>query len=169
MSLNRTVEGVRTHAPWSLDLLSFFREGLPQLGVTDLIFNTGHHWTAGEAGEVAMDQLFAEAAGALKRGNAWWRTTTVDRKYLSGGRTLLSALTNKPAALTAIDKAAEREGLGVLPFTEVTASLRKLPEEVAQSALVPRRRSPFTHKEVHYVCSVYRELNLLMLNALCEL
>ena len=142
---------------WAEDLRTFARSGLLKYKVTDLILNTGHHWTPDMAPDAFIDELFAGACAAMQPGGsgAWWRTTTVLRK---GDKTLVHKTPlQQPKAV----KSAQSHGLNIMDFLDATMRLRDLAPDEYNAA--------FTNFDnVHYVCSVYRELNTIMLNYICD-
>lgn len=147
---------------WAENLTTFARSMLPMANVTDAVLNWGHHWSPDQA-PAETDAIFAGIASAMGKGGkgAWWRTTTVPRR---GNMTLRGAGKEpRPLSQPAAVASARRNGLHVLDFLEVTSQLRALPPNQYSAAFASR------FDDVHYSCSVYRELNYILLNAICAL
>jgi hypothetical protein len=90
--------------------------------------------------------------------NAWWRTTTArwrsELTMASGGSSRIS-IHHAPTV-----ESARAAGLGVLDLGAVTT--RGL--HTRRAAYVQGEQHP-----LHFVCSPYREFNLLLLHMLCDL
>jgi len=157
---NRTNE-----SGWAMDGRDFMRTALPLLGVTDVIINSGHHWSSilQPKHERYVEELFAAAAeGASHR--AWYRTTTprirndvLSRTTMQGHLLRAVKLVNGSWNDEGSD-AARRNGLGVFDAFEAVMRLRRLGETHVRGAYLDG---------LHFTCSVNRELLLLMLSALC--
>jgi hypothetical protein len=154
---------------WQMDARAFMRRGLPKLGVTDVVINSGQHWTSLFSPDNTrfVHDLFAAAAqGALRR--AWWRTTTprfkgalkpTTRKGMLIKPTGVGAHANVSLGSEGSD-AARQHGLGVIDLFEVVMRLRHLRNRTLEElAFVDG---------VHLSCSVQRELLLIMLDAVCR-
>ena len=156
-SLDCTPGACNATSRWSEDLSTFVRSTLPKANVTDIVMNWGHHWSPDMVPARKTDAIFAGVAAAVRAGGAgaFWRTTTMLR---NGKKTMHGAQLAQPEALAA----ARRHNIGVLDFLGVTRQLR---------ALVPQQHSAafYQFDDVHYVCSVNRELNYILLNRICVL
>ena len=121
----------------------------------------GMHNQGGEdAGREGVDN---ERGG----GGAWWRTTTATMRHAltparSRRRADGLALDGRPLRQLATETAALKAGLGVFDALAVTERLGELAPRDA------RRGAWVEWDEAHFTCSVYRELNILLLNLLCD-
>ncbi|EOD15604.1 hypothetical protein EMIHUDRAFT_211129 [Emiliania huxleyi CCMP1516] len=141
---------------WSEPLPKFLRTTMPHLGVTDVLFNPGHHYNP-DTNLLFMRRVFDSAMrGASHR--AWWRTTT---PRLRGG---LSATSRQgfPLGVKGATSLAHEMGVGVV---DVLTMLMQLPRQL-KSADWAITEGAFVDG-VHLQCSVNRELLIVMLNAIC--
>ena len=108
-----------------------------------------------------MDRLFAAAASTAQ--HAFWRTTTTSFEHLrQAGSPRQKELRHPPT-----DRQAARHGLGVIDALSVTTQLGALPPAQMEDAFHVRREDG-KHDNLHYVCSVYRQLNEILLGVLCD-
>ena len=117
--------------------------------------NWGHHWSPDMVPARKTDAIFAGVAAAVRAGGAgtFWRTTTVLR---NGNKTMHGVQLAQPGALAA----AWRHNIGVLDFLGVTRQLHALEPQQYRTAF-------YQSDDVHYVCSVNREPNYILLNRIC--
>jgi hypothetical protein len=158
------------------------RAMLPAMGVTDLIFGGWHHHWVDASAEAsrAIEDLFQTVGAHLSSGvlrSAWWRTTTARRK----GRSQVTdspmcadwsksthpascsvgcveGVSRRAATVKGVgtaERAARRAGVGVIDLFEITQRLGRSSQAAA-----------FHADGVHFRCSVYREIDVLLLGLL---
>ena len=140
---------------WAAPLPTFMGEVLPQLGVTDVLLNPGHHWDP-DANLPFMRQVFAAARRGTAR-RAWWRTTT-------------------PRLRSGVVSPTSRVGfrLGIAGATQLARQMQLGVVDVLTMLMHLNRNASFSFKEeafidgVHLACSVNRELLIVILNAVCD-
>jgi len=146
---------------WQALPIDFMRRELRALGATDVVINTGHHWSPSRAPAGYMDRLFAAAAATTPR--AYWRTTTSELEHLKPHGTPRQKQLRHPPT----DRAATRNRLGVIDALSVTAELGALPPAQMERAF-HTRPDDGKHDNLHFVCSIYRQLNEILLGVLCD-
>ena len=144
---------------WAEDLQNFTRSVLPNFGVTDLLLNWAHHWSSDMAPLGVIDNAFASASAAMRPGGsgAWWRTATILKH---GVRTLNPKPFGRSLEQPLDRRAARRHGLGLVDVLGITMQLRELPREIYQMAFTQ-------YDDFHFACSVNRELNYVIMHAVC--
>ena len=153
---------------WSMLTYQFMESALPALGVTDVIMNSGQHYTTlGKPDrQRAVKQMFAAAAASVGPKRAWFRTTTPRFKNAAVQMSNLfgDKLRSKGwAALQDVEDemdAADAHGVGVLDMFEVIMRMKH------SSLNISEQEGAFVD-EVHVKCSVNRELFSLILAAIC--
>ena len=165
----------RGRPAWRLKWPEYLRRN--ELNVSDLVLNAGHHWSLAKAPDGFASSLFTAAAGAAapssgstgagRRRGAWWRTTTATVRHAltSTGRRRVDglALDGQPLRQPAAEAAARDAGVGIFDALAVTERLGR--DTLGGAA---RRAAWVAWDESHFMCSVYRELNVLLLNMLCD-
>ncbi len=161
---------------WRHNISAFMAEALPALGVTDVIFNTGHHWTPAQlpaaTAERFMTDIFEAAAAAVRGrgGGAWWRTTSINRRFVTEGPPLRNMVQRPIEPNPEVQRWARVAGLRVLDYFNMTARLVEASNRTnGEGPFLPiDPTNAFSRIEVHFKCSVYREKSILLLNALCS-
>lgn len=152
--------------PWRMTAPEFMSRAVPRLGVTDVIINSGHHFTT--LGKPQKQNLvkrtLAAAAGSASRG-AWFRTTTprmANNKLVwtnrIGERIRVKSWPGLPDSEDETDAAAA-VGAGVMDMFEVMMRLKSEPFAEQDGAFIDGN---------HVQCSVNREMLILMLSMLCD-
>ena len=154
--------------PWSMLPHQFMESALPALGVTDVIINSGQHYTTlGKPDrQRAVKRMFAAAAASVGPKRAWFRTTTprfknsaVQMSNLFGDKLRSKGWAALPDIEDEMD-AADAHGVGVLDMFEVIMRMKH------SSLNISEQEGAFVD-EVHVKCSVNRELLSLILAAIC--
>jgi len=157
--------GARSMA-WRMTAPEFMARAVPRLGVTDVIINSGQHYTTlGKPEKQAIvRQTLAAAAASAKRG-AWFRTTT---PRIAGGKLIWTnrigeriRVKSWPGLPDSEDEtdAAAAVGAGVMDIFEVFMRLKASPLGEQFGAYIDGN---------HVQCSVNREMLILMLSMLCD-
>ena len=154
--------------PWSMLPHQFMESALPALGVTDVIINSGQHYTTlGKPDrQRAVKRMFAAAAASVGPKRVWFRTTTprfknsaVQMSNLFGDKLRSKGWAALPDVEDEMD-AADANGVGVLDMFEVIMRMKH------SSLNISEQEGAFVD-EVHVKCSVNRELLSLILAAIC--
>ena len=134
---------------WRFDSVEFMSEGLSALQVTDAILSTGHHWRPSQAPDGYLKRLLLSAASNRSR-RVWWRLPSASRDDIKRQRT-------DP------DEAMMRRLAKQLPVWVIDTNMPTLALET-----LPQWGGAFVEGDrAHFVCSIYRELHMLLLSSIC--